>query len=151
MERIEDVLDESSKLPLSSKVLIDKEEILDIITEIRSNLPEEINRANWVAKERQRIIKEAKEEAKNTVMLAKEEANIILSKAEYKKDDLIDSTEIVKESTQRAEEILNIAESKANEMKSNAFEYSDKLLAKLQDNILYLLSIIEENRNELNN
>jgi len=135
---MEDIIDEASKFPLSNKIIIEKEELLEIINDIRLKLPEEINRANWVAKERQRILTEAQAEADN-----------LLDRAKKQQDGLLNDTEIVKMARDKASEILNAAENKAYEMKVNAFSYSDDLLAKLQEKIAYLHNVVEENREEL--
>ena len=137
---MEDIIDEASKFPLSNKIIIEKEELLDIINDIRLKLPEEINRANWVAKERQRILTEAQTEADS-----------MLEKAKKIQDGLLNDTEIVKMAKEKASEILNTAENKAYELKVNAYSYSDELLSKLQEKVAYLHSVIEENREELKN
>lgn len=67
LERIEDIIEDASKFPLSSKVMIDKEEVLEVINEIRLKMPDEINRASWVSKERQRILNEAQNEAEELI------------------------------------------------------------------------------------
>ncbi|QSX06609.1 hypothetical protein JYG23_03895 [Sedimentibacter sp. zth1] len=99
-----------------------------------------MNQANWVAKERQRILSEAQTEADQ-----------LLDKARHQQDGLLDDTEIVKMAYDKAEEIIKSAENKAYEMKINSVEYSDNLLSKLQENISYLHSVVEDNRNELKN
>lgn len=137
---MEDIIDEASKFPLSNKIIIEKEEILDIINDIRLKLPEEINRANWVAKERQRILTEAQTEADE-----------MLSRARTQQESLLDDNEMVKIAKDKAAEILNSAENKAYEMKVNAFSYSDDMLAKLQEKLAYLHNVIDENREELKN
>ena len=137
---MEDIIEEASKFPLSNKIIIEKEDILDIINDIRLKLPEEINRANWVAKERQRILTEAQTEA-----------DTLVDRAKRQQDDLLDDTEIVKMAKEKASEILNSAENKAYELKVNAYSYSDDLLAKLQEKIAFLHNVIEENREELKN
>ncbi len=137
---MEDIIDEAAKFPLSNKIIIEKEDLLDIINDIRLKLPEEINRANWVAKERQRILTEAQTEADN-----------LLERAKRQQDGLLNDTEIVKMAKEKANEILSIAENKAYEMKVNSFNYSDELLAKLQEKIAHLHGLIEENREELRN
>lgn len=137
---MEDIIDEASKFPLSNKIIIEKEDLLDIINDIRLKLPEEINRANWVAKERQRILTEAQAEADS-----------LLDRAKKQQDGLLNDTEIVKMAKDKANEILNAAENRAYEMKVNAYSYSDDLLAKLQEKIAYLHNVVEENREELKN
>ena len=63
LETLEDMLEKSRNVPFSGKSVVDKEEILDIIKEIRLKLPEELKQAKWVKEERQRILVEAQNEA----------------------------------------------------------------------------------------
>ena len=76
LETLEDMLEKSRAVPFSSKCIVDKEEILDIIKEVRLKLPEELKQAKWVKEERQRILAEAQKEADGIV---KEAENRIIS------------------------------------------------------------------------
>lgn len=138
LERIEDIVEDASKLPLSNKIMIDKEEILEVINDIRLKLPDEINRASWVAKERQRILNEAQNEAEELMEKVKEQQRI-----------LIDENEITRHAKQSANQLLQEAELKANAMKEGAYNYSDEILSKLQDKIRDINNIIEDNREVL--
>jgi cell division septum initiation protein DivIVA len=140
LERIEDIIEEASKFPLSNKVMIDKEEILEVINEIRLKLPDEINRASWVAKERQRILNEAQSEADELIEKVKEQQKF-----------LIEENEITKQAQKYADQLVKEAERKANEMKMGAYNYSDEILSKLQEKIREINGIIEQNREVLKN
>jgi len=138
LEKIEDIVEDASKFPLSNKVMIDKEEVLEVINEIRLKLPDEINRASWVAKERQRILTEAQSEAEEMIEKVKEQQKMF-----------VEENEITKQAKQYANQILDEAEQKANDMKMGAYSYSDDILSKLQDKIREINNIIEENRDML--
>lgn len=140
LERIEDIIEEASKFPLSNKVMIDKEEILEVINEVRLKLPDEINRASWVAKERQRILNEAQVEAEE-----------LIEKVQDQQRYLIEDNEITKQAQKYANQIIQDAERKANDMKMGAYDYSDEILAKLQEKIREINNIIENNREDLKN
>lgn len=140
LERIEDIIEEASKFPLSNKVMIDKEEILEVINEIRLKMPDEINRASWVAKERQRILNEAQTEADELIEKVKEQQKY-----------LIEENEITRQSQKFANQLIQEAEMKANDMKIGAYNYSDEILSKLQDKIKEINNIIEQNRDVLKN
>lgn len=140
LERIEDIIEEASKFPLSNKVMIDKEEILEVINEIRLKLPDEINRASWVAKERQRILNEAQSEADELIEKVKEQQQY-----------LIEENEVTKQAQKYAAQLIDEAEKKANEMKIGAYNYSDEILSKLQEKINEINGIIEQNRDVLKN
>lgn len=140
LERIEDIIEEASKFPLSNKVMIDKEEILEVINEIRLKMPDEINRASWVAKERQRILNEAQSEADEMIDRVKDQQRY-----------LVEENEITKQAQKHAEQLIKEAEIKATEMKIGAYNYSDEILSKLQEKIREINSIIEQNRDVLKN
>ena len=76
LETIEDMLENSKTLPFTNKAVLDKEELLDIIKEIRLKLPEELKQAKVIKEEHDRIIEKANEEAQDIV---KEAENRIIS------------------------------------------------------------------------
>ena len=67
LETLEDLLENSKGLPFTSKSMVDKEEMLEIIKEIRIKLPDELKQAKWIKEERQRILVEAQKEADDIV------------------------------------------------------------------------------------
>ena len=87
LDTLEDILDKSRNLPFSGKTIVDKEELLELLKEIRLKLPDELKQAKWVKEERQRILVEAQKEADDIV---KEAENRIIA--------MIDEHEITKKS-----------------------------------------------------
>ena len=85
LEALEDVIEKSVTMPFTSKSLVDKEELLELIKEIRLKLPDDIKQAKWVKEERQKILLEAQKEANN-----------IIKDAENKIASLVDEHEITK-------------------------------------------------------
>ena len=67
LETIEDMLENSKELPFVHKAVINKEEVLEIIKEIRLKLPEELKQAKVIKEEHDRIIAKANEEANDIV------------------------------------------------------------------------------------
>ena len=71
LETLEDLLERGRNVPFSAKIIVDKEEMLDLIKEIRLKLPDELKQAKWVKEERQRILAESQKETYNTPMQTK--------------------------------------------------------------------------------
>jgi len=138
IDEIEDIIEAGTSIPLSSRVLLNKEEILEIIKEIRIKLPDEIKQASWIKDERQRILADAQKDADN-----------ILNEAEYKLEELIDQQEIVRLSNSRADEIISRAQSNAKEIRIGAMEYADGLLLETQENLKNVIQTLNNNRKEL--
>ena len=63
LDNLEELLESGAKVPFSSKVMVDAEELREIIEEMRLKIPDELKQAKWVKEERQRIIADAEAEA----------------------------------------------------------------------------------------
>ncbi|KAB3533124.1 ATPase [Alkaliphilus serpentinus] len=138
LEELEDIVESGSSIPFANKVLIDRNDVLEIIKEIRIQLPDEIKQAQWIKEERQRILIEAQQEA-----------DVILEEANKHIREMVDKDEITKLSTKQAEEIIAQAQTNAKEMRIGAREYADELLATTEGKLMELIEIIKENRSEL--
>ena len=138
LESIEDILEKSKGVPFSNKVLVDKEEILEIIGELRLKLPEELKQAKWIKEERQRILVEAQKEADDIV---KEAENRIIS--------MIDEHEITKKAYEKKAEIIETANEMSREISKGTKDYADNVLNGIEVALQEALKIIQNNRNEL--
>ena len=108
LEEIEEIVENGSSIPFANKVLVDKEDILEIIKEIRLILPDEIKQAQWIKEERQRILIEAQQEGEAII----EDANKQISA-------MIEKDEITKQH-KKIEEIITQAQINAKEMRLGA-------------------------------
>ena len=72
LEEIEEIVDTASGFPLTGKIMVDAQELLEIVRgDLRHELPEEIQQAQWIKNERERIIAEAKNEYEAVIADAK--------------------------------------------------------------------------------
>ena len=86
-QELEELIEHAPLKGLARKsISIDKEEILAIINDIKTLMPEEVNQAIWINRERQRIITEAKAEAEQIIEQANQEAQIKAKEGEQKKE-----------------------------------------------------------------
>ena len=60
---IEELVENASGVPFSGKCMLDRDEMLDLIRELKERLPEDIKQARWIKEERNKIISEAQREA----------------------------------------------------------------------------------------
>ena len=137
LENLEDIIERSRNLPFSGKGIVDKDEILDLIKEIRLKLPDELKQAKWVKEERQRILVEAQKEADGIV---KEAENRIIS--------MIDEHEITRKAYEQKKEIIENANERSREISNGTKEYADGLLAHTEDVLTQTLGGLENNNSE---
>lgn len=131
LETLEDILEKSKTVPFTDKSIVSKNEILDIIKEIRLKLPDELKQAKWIKEERERIIKEAQKDADDIV---KEAENRIIS--------MIDEHEITKQANERKNEIITTANDMYREYQNNANAYVDGILKDVEDRMIKLVDAL---------
>lgn len=138
LEALEDLVERGVPIPLTGKCIIDRDEILEKIKEIRLRLPDDIKQAKWVKEERQRILHEAQKEASN-----------IVKSAESRIAELVDENEISKRAYEHANQIVTAAQRNAKEIRMGAREYADSLLSKAEEMLKETLEVLQSNREEL--
>src|SRR5918999_3426726 len=74
IDKLDDVVHNAKAVPLTDQVRIDREEIYEILDQMRATIPEEIKQARWIVKERQEMLAEAKRECDRIVQEAREQA-----------------------------------------------------------------------------
>lgn len=138
LEHLEDMIEESSKMPFGNKVIVDKTRALELIRDIRIGFPDEMKQANWINKEKQKILDAATLESEKMIQECEE----------YIKQRVSDS-EITKKANENAAEIIRRAEEKSRELKNGAREYALDVLRKLDVDLEKLNSRLQKNMQEL--
>ena len=124
LEYLQDLVENSSKVPMSGKVMIDKREIIEVIDQIINYMPDQFKKAEWVMNERERILNEAKKEydsvRKETMTMMRQN---------------VENHDIVKEAKVRAQEIITSAQRDAKAIRLGSRDYSDEILTQLDKEI----------------
>jgi len=124
LDELDEIVEVASTVPMFKKVVVDPAEIQEIVKEIRLELPDEIQQAQWVKNERSRILEEAKAEYDS-----------LLNEAMRKAESLVETDEITVKAKARAEEILRVAREHSSIMKMSILDYTDNMLYNLQEKI----------------
>ena len=124
LDELDEIMETASSVPVVRKVMVDPNEITEIVKEIRLELPDEIQQAQWIKNERTRILDEAKAEYNN-----------IIKEAQDKAAALVEQDEITVKAKQRAEEILRVAKENCSVMKMSILDYTDGMLYNLQEKV----------------
>lgn len=138
LETLEDILEKSKTVPFTNKSIVNKDELLDIIKEVRLKLPDELKQAKWIKEERERIIAEAQKDADDIV---KEAENRIIS--------MIDEHEITKKAYEKKTEIIATANDIYREFSNNASNYADGVLKDVEDTMIKLCETINNAQESL--
>ena len=135
IDMMEETIDKSPVVPLSGKIVVDKEDLLDYIQEMRLVFPDEVKEAKWVKEERERILAEAQTRSETMV-----------KNAEEKVVQMIDEHEITKEAVEHANQMVNDAQTKAMEIKTDCDQYADDILNDIEKRLDMLLKKVHDDR-----
>lgn len=136
VERLEELFNESKSVPLTRKVMVDEERMLDLIDQMRLAIPEEIKNSQQIINQKERVLAQANEEARRTIELAKDQAS-----------KLVERDEIVQKAEVMAENIILKAREETKLIKREADDYAIDSLEHLE---LELSKILMQVRNGIN-
>jgi len=135
IDMMEETIDKAPTVPLSGKILVDKEDILDYIQEMRLVFPDEVKEAKWVKEERERILSEAQSRSDE-----------MIKNAEEKVVQMIDEHEVTKQAVDQANAMVNDAQQKAMEIKTDCDQYADDILNDLEKRLDMLSKKVHDDR-----
>jgi F0F1-type ATP synthase membrane subunit b/b' len=139
IEQLQDLIINSSKIPLSNKVVINQEQVLNLFDELLRVIPDEM-------KEAQKII----EDRQNILIDAQQEGEIIVKEAKDTIDKMINQDEITKLAREKSDQILAFAKQTARDLRAGANAYADEVLEDAQKHLERLLETLKKSREELN-
>lgn len=138
IEKLDDVIHDARGVPLSGDVRVNKEEMYDLLDQMRATIPEEIKQARWIVKERQEMLAEAKREAERIVTEAKD-----------KQAQLVSQEEVVRQAERLAEDIVEEARAREREIRLGAEDYADEILSTLEVNLQKFIGAVQRGRDKL--
>jgi len=113
IDRLENLIASSRKMPLVSQILVKETDIFSIIDQMRVSIPDEIKQARRIIQDKERILAQAREESERAL----------------KREGLLRSAEA------RSREILRLADEKAEQIKVEADAYVAETLRALRDHL----------------
>ena len=134
IDEIEEYIDGSKYSTLSStKIVVNKEELLELISELRLRTPEEIKRYQKIISNKEAILADAQAKADQIIAQAQIQTNELVSEHQIMQQAYAQANEVVQIATKQAQEILDTATNDANAIRMNAMQYTDDRLKSLED------------------
>lgn len=131
LDRLEELVGVGRRLPLSTRVMVEEEEFLELLDRIRAAVPREIQQAQRVVEERSDIITTAQQEAAKILDMAR-------SQAEY----IISEQGVTNEARQRGEEYLRQVEMEQRRSMGQIDEYALKQIGSVEEAIQDGLNLV---------
>lgn len=138
LEALEQTVTRARAMPMSSSVLVNRAEVLDLIEQARTVLPTQLARADEVLAGADAVLAEARGEAEQVISAARERAA-----------QIVDREQVVVAARVRAEEIVAEAERAADGMRREADDYCDRRLADFEIDLGRVLAQVQAGRTKL--
>ncbi|MGQ0832556.1 MAG: ATP synthase F0 subunit B [Microthrixaceae bacterium] len=138
LRRLHELVASARPMPLSTSVMVNRDEVLDMLDETIERLPEELRAARWLLKEREDYLAKVRREGEE-----------ILDQARTRAERMVQRTEVVKASEARARKIVEAATEEAARLKNECEDYCDHKLASFEIVLERTLKIVGAGRDKL--
>jgi hypothetical protein len=113
VDRLENLINSSRRVPLVNQIMVKEADILNIIDQMRTSIPDEFKQARAIIHDKERILTQAQADASTLITHAHEKAEIAVHR----------------------ESLLRLAEDKAEQLKCEADAYVTETLRALRDHL----------------
>lgn len=147
---IEEYIDSCKFQPLSSsKIIVNKDDIDELLGELRLRTPDEIKKYQKIIANKDAIINDAKE--RSEAMIAEATAHIkqLVSEHEIMQKAYSEANAIIEQAQQEAQAILDSATTEANDLRTRAMQYTDDILANVQSILTTGMNSFDAAQNQL--
>lgn len=138
LDELTAIVEDARSMPMSASCIINRGEVLELLEEIRSLLPEEFRHAQMLLADRESVVDEGRREAKR-----------LIGRAEQERLALTSDTEVVAEARRQAERILREASEEARAMRREVDDYVDTKLANFEVVLDKTLAAVNRGREKL--
>lgn len=138
LRELRDLIEQARPMPLSTSVMINQAEVLDLLNEATERLPEELRSAKWLLKQREEFLARTRREADEIIEAARQKA-----------ERLVQQTEVVKAAETRARSVLDAAEAESRRLKLEAEDFCDQRLASFEIVLERTMKVVSAGRAKL--
>lgn len=133
---------EHSKVPVMGKArwfrkafLLDVDDLLDFTHQVRESLPQQIQRADQITREKDRILNEAREQAERMVTEAAAQAELTIRKSQEEARMLVAGHEITRQAQQEGQRIIEQVKQEGEAIRRGALEYARNVMDNLNQSV----------------
>lgn len=145
IDEIEDYIDGCKFQPLSkTNIIVNKEEIDELLRELRMKTPDEIKRYQKIISNKEAILNDARTKAEALIKDATVQTTELINEHEIMQQAYAQANEVVRMATKQAQDILNNATMEANGVRTSAMQYLDEMLSNLENAMTATLATTTE-------
>ena len=132
IEEIEEYVESCKYQPLSTtKIIVNKEEIEELLRELRLKTPDEIKRYQKIISNKDAILADAQAKADNIIEDTKKQVQEMVKESEVMQQAYAQANETINSANQQAQAIIDAATNDANALRLSAVSYADELMGNM--------------------
>ncbi len=124
VDRLENLIAGSRRMPLVNNIIVKESDILNIVDQLRTTIPDEIKQARRVIQDKERILAQAQADA-----------NALLARAREESEQAVNREGLLKAAEARSQEMMRRAEEESEQLKNEADGYVIETLRALRDHL----------------
>ena len=138
ISQVLDILAGAKSMPLSSSIIVSREEVTSLLRSALERLPDELRQARWLLREREEFLAERTREAET-----------LMDEVRAQAERMVQRTEIVRQANSVAQRILDDANDEARTMRHEAEDFCDQKLAGMEIVLDRLTRTVQSGRAKL--
>ncbi len=134
VDELSRVIESARSVPMSGSCMVPRDQVLDLLDDLRENLPDEVHAAGAIVEQRTEILEQAQAEAEQLTGRTRDEADRLVVAARRQREEILGTArrqrdELLARAQAEAEDLLAQAESEADRMIAEARAHHEALLA----------------------
>ncbi|PRY45688.1 hypothetical protein LY71_11583 [Geodermatophilus tzadiensis] len=154
VDELSRVIENARSVPMSGSCMVPRDHLLDLLDDLRENLPDEVHAAGAIVEQRTEILEQAQAEAEQLTGRTREEADRLVAAARRQREEVLGSArrqrdEVLAQAQAEADDLLAQAEAEADRVLAEARAHHEALLADAQAQQAELLAAAEAEHERL--
>jgi hypothetical protein len=144
VDLLEELLGSARRLPFTTSVVVNEEEILELVDRIRVALPDDLVSARHTLDERDQILARAEREVAEVTSRAEQEATRLVGDATAQATALVDDHAILRTASEQARALVADADQHAAAQRAAADDYAREVMQRLEEQLERWLTTVRE-------
>lgn len=142
LDKLESMVSSSARLPMAGRAVINLEQVMELVDQLRNAIPENVKEAQQILQKRDNILNQSLMESRRMRSAAEEEAGARVNEGQIMKDAQRKADELLADAQHRAQRMVGEADKQARARIKGADQYAQEVLQKLEQELDNLLNTV---------
>ncbi len=135
VDRLENLIASSRRMPLVNQIIVKESDILNIIEQMRTTIPDEVKQSRRVIQDKERILAQAQADATSLLARAREEGERAINREGLLRAAEAQSQQLLRQAEEQMHQMIRRAEEHSEHLKVDADAYVVETLRNLREHL----------------